>query len=187
MKVLLVLTCSLLLSHELHAQLLRKYVFFAPAPNNGTSVSAASFGILPSPQPLVPPPNSAGNTYAAGVGLEERLSKLFGAGLDLAGILPGAGKIIPDTIGAISPNGYIHWPRSDWEDSKFDLYGTGGYTLLIRDFSANGFNVGGGMNYWFKDRLGITLEYRFLKIYGNPPPPAFASQYSEVRFGLTFR
>ena len=186
MRLLLVLSCSLLLAESARAQCTHGYIFVAPTPNNGTSSAPTSFGILPAPPTTATAAAGSNNTYAAGGGLEHRFNNFWGAGLDLAGILPGGGKIIGNTVGTFSPNGYFHFPHSGCEVSKWDLYATGGYSLFFRDFTANGFNAGGGLNYWFQERLGLMVEFRFLKVLGsNPPTPD--SDYYEIRFGLTFR
>jgi hypothetical protein len=185
MKLLLFLSCSLFLCERMEAQFLREYIFIAPTPNNGTSTAPTSFGILPAPPTPVAATTGLNNAYTAGGGLEQRFDKFFGAGLDLAGILPGTGKVIGNTVGTLSPNVYVHWPHSGWQGSKLDLYATAGYSLLFRDFTANGFNTGGGLNYWFQERLGLVVEFRLLKVVGtNPPMPA---SYYQIRFGLTFR
>jgi hypothetical protein len=56
------------------------------------------------------------NTFAAGIGLEKPINRWFGAGLDLAGILPGGGKVIDNTVGSLSGNLYGHvakWPQME--------------------------------------------------------------------------
>ncbi len=173
------------------AQATRAYVFVGPAPNNGGS-SQASFGILPTPPPLVPPAN---NTYAAGLGLEERFNSVasgtgvvsvLGAGIELAGILPGGGKVLNNSVGVVSPNAYFHWPWRDGQDAKLNFYATAGYSIAFRDFTANGFNAGGGMYYWFGERLGLNVEFRVLKLFGSVPATA-DTRYYQIRFGLTFR
>ena len=186
MRALLLLSCFLLLAESARAQCTHGYMFVAPTPNNGTSSAPTSFGILPAPPTTATAAAGSNNTYAAGVGLEGRFKEYFGVGADLAGILPGGGKVIDNTVGTFSPNGYFHFPHSGCEVSKWDLYATGGYSVFFRDFTANGFNAGGGLNYWLWGRLGLMVEFRFLKVVGsNPPTPH--SDYYEMRFGFTLR
>jgi len=61
---------------------------------------------------------------------------------------------------------------------------TGGYTRFFGDGSANGFNFGGGLNYWFKERIGLRLEVR-----DNVLVIASGGQIHFVgfRIGLAFR
>jgi hypothetical protein len=142
LKIVFIFCCLLLLATGANAQYLRRYLFVGAAPNNGSSNVSASFGILPAPTPLTPVSNSSTNTYPAGGGFEERFSRIVGVGLDLAAILPGGGKVLSNTIGAISPDLYIHLAPKDWLGVNLDVYGVGGYTLLFRDFTANGVNGG---------------------------------------------
>src|SRR5262245_24819984 len=115
-----------LLCQAASAQFLRGYVVIGPAPNNGTPSVPSSFGILPAPTPTAPAPINTANVYVAGVGVEQRMNRYVGAGLDFSGLLPGSGKIVDNAIGVISPNGYIHAPRKSWEGGGLDVYATGG-------------------------------------------------------------
>jgi hypothetical protein len=183
--LLLLLGCSLVWSGLAQAQYLREYVFVGPTPvSASTPTTTPSYGILP-PTPLpitVTPPTN--NWYTAGFGLEGILVKHVGAGLDLAGILPGQGKIVNNTIGSASFNGYGHV----FTNSKWDVYGTGGYSLLFRNFTANYYNVGGGLNYWLgiKQTFGLMFEYRYLHPF-NSSNPSENTPYNEIRFGFTMR
>ncbi len=59
-------------------------------------------------------------------------------------------------IGLFSPGLIYHFNR----DSRTTPFLTGGYTLLFRDGVANlGFG-GGGVDHWFKERLGLRFEFR---------------------------
>ncbi len=168
------------------AQDTRGYVFLGAAPNNGSSTGTTTFGILPPRTVEVAPTN---NSYTVAAGLEARFSGargVFGAGLDLAGIVPGTGKVFSGTIGTVSPNVYLHWPWDDFRSAPLDVYATGGYTAAFRDFTANGFNAGGGLVYWFRPTLGLAVEARVVKLFGTLPVSA-ASQYYQIRFGLSFR
>jgi hypothetical protein len=185
MKLILTLISFLLLTALAEAQGLRGFFYLGPAPNNGLS-TPTSFGILPTAPPPTYVANGLSNAYTAGVGLEERFNKYLGAGFDLGGIAPGSGKVASNSVATFSPNGYFHLPLSDWQGSKVDVYATAGYSLLFRDSAANGINAGGGLNYWFKERLGLMLEFRFIKVFGSDPPTP-ATQYYIVRFGLTLR
>jgi len=188
MRLLLISIWFVLLAQSAPAQYLRGYVFAAPTPNNSIYSAppppSSNFGILPtSPAPTTVP----GSTEAAtgGAGLEYRVYKYYGAGLDVAGIFPGSGKVIGNAVGTVSSSAYLHAPRA-----AVDLYAVGGYTLLFQDHTGNGVNAGGGLNYWFHDRdygrLGGMFEFRFVRVLGsNPPTPA--AHYYEIRLGLTFR
>jgi hypothetical protein len=142
-----------------------------------------TFGIIPPPPATTVTPS---NTFGIGLGLEEHLGGYLGVGIDGSGILPGTGKVFQNTIGTFSPNVYAHLPHDDWPSVKFDLYGTGGYSVLFQGSASNGFNAGGGVNYWFKYRLGVLTEFRFLRAIGDNPPKS-QNNYYQIRIGLAFR
>ena len=79
-------------------------------------------------------------------------------------------------IGSI--NGSYHFsPRK-----KLDPFVTAGYGILFRSATRNMANFGGGVNWWFRDGLGLRLEAR--------DHSDFASQSQHIvsfRLGLAFR
>jgi hypothetical protein len=139
---------------------LREYVFIAPATDTMSTGTQSA--------------------YAAGGGIEQLLPKQFGAGLDLQALIPGSGKA-NRTIGVASFDGSFH-PifKPTW-----DLFVTGGYSFIFRDFTANGFNFGGGVNYWVRENKGVTLELR--EVAGKHTPQLLENHYLEIRIGITFR
>jgi hypothetical protein len=184
MKFFPLLICFLLWSGAARAQYVREYAFIGPARASGSSNTAAgsTFGILPAaPAPAAATAGSS-NEYIVGGGLEGLFGvhEHVGVGMELAGIVPGTGKVGSETIGSLSVNGYYHPLFS----SKWDPFVTGGYSLLFRDFTANGFNVGGGLHYWFS-QVGLTFECRDL--ITRSVLNLAANQYLEFRFGVTIR
>ena len=161
------------------AQATRGYVFAGPTLTGALVPANTSFGILPLPIPPVPPPPA--NFYAAGMGFERVANKHLGFGVDLSGILPGSGKILSNTLGTASANGYFHVCAS----CKFDFYGTAGYTLLFQNFTVNGLNSGGGLAYWWNDNHGVMLEARWVYLPGNVPANVASDYYTEIRLGYT--
>jgi hypothetical protein len=157
----------------------REYVYLGAAPGTAPIPPSTSFGFLPGTQPpivSVPPTN---NWYTGGVGLERLLAAHVGVGLDLGGIVPGQGKILSNTVGSFSPNVYFHWEFK----SAFDVFGTGGYSLLFQSFTANYYNFGGGLNYW----LGINQTHGLMVEYRRLNPIDTGRTYNEIRFGYTVR
>jgi hypothetical protein len=160
------------------------------------------FGILP-PPPLSPSSNlGAANTFVGGFQVQWRfdqwkrsdqangVGRWLGVGFDLAGIFPAGGKVFESTIGTFSPNAYGHiakWP--DWlhfpDPDRMDVYATGGYTALFQQFGANGFNVGGGVNFWGQTN-GWMVEYRYVREVGTNAPVT-GSPYNEIRVGWIHR
>ena len=82
-------------------------------------------------------------------------------------------------IGVGSANGSFHFRRSE----RLVPFITGGYTLFFRNGTANGFNFGGGVNWWFASRLGLKAEMRDQVGTGGLRNLHFWA----IRVGLTFR
>ncbi len=134
----LVLTCLLpglaqgQSSDEHHAQ---GYAFFAPGASS---------------------PGGTG-TMHMGVGGEGLFYKGLGAGAEVGYLAPWSS--FRDGFGIGSANGYYQFGPSR-KDRKLIPFVTGGYSLFFRQGTSNAFNVGGGVNYWFRDHLGLRLEVR---------------------------
>ena len=118
-------------------------------------------------------------TLHLGAGAEGVLFKGFGVGAELGALGPRE-DFASSVVGAASVNGYYHFVH---EHVKADPYVTAGYTLLFRSGSANLFNFGGGINYWFVPRLGLKVELRD-HVYR---PGGSSVHYWGVRLGLAFR
>lgn len=160
MKVSL-LSLVLLCCGIARAQNARGYVFFAP----GAETALGSKG-------------GTIRGYGAGGGAELLLASHFGIGAEASAMVPGQGTA-SNTIGIFSVNSYGHL----WRDRSFDPFLTGGYSILFRDFTANGANFGVGANYWFHENVGLLLEGRdhYAKLEGTP------THVWEFRIGLSFR
>ena len=112
----------------------------------------------------------------------EGVAQHIGAGLDLSAVLPTSGKVGSQVAANLGVNGYYHFLSG----STFDPFLTAGYAGMYRDFAANGFNGGGGMNWWFGGgSVGGVVEVREL-VFGRSPSLA-ATHYTEFRFGVAFR
>lgn len=98
-----------------------------------------------------------GNTLSTvqfGGGGEALFYKGVGIGGDIGYLAPTRG--LGDGIGMFSLNGVYQANGS----SRITPFVTGGFTLAFRSGTANGFNLGGGIHYWFSDRQGLRLEFR---------------------------
>ena len=117
-------------------------------------------------------------TFQTGAGGEGLVYKGLGVGGELGYVAPW--RSARDGLGVASANGSYHFSRR----KKLDPFVTGGYTLFFRSGHANLFNVGGGVDYWFRERLGLRLEIR---------DQVWPSQYGTtghfwgVRIGIAFR
>ena len=137
------------------------YVFVAPGGSSGSGFTNA--------------------TLHAGAGGEALVYKGVGLGAEVGAIWPV--ESIGDALGLFSANGSYNFFGSD-SDRKAVPFVTGGYTLLFREGTANLWNAGGGVNYWFRDNLGLRLEVR-----DHIWPRRFGSTTHlwQVRVALAFR
>jgi hypothetical protein len=109
-----------------------------------------------------------------GGGGEAILGKIVGAGGELgARTWPHFHR----TYGLASANGYVHFTAN--RRPRFDPFVTGGYTLQFRNGHANLVNFGCGLNYWFRNTLGIRIELRDHMLR--------ASHLVALRLGISFR
>jgi hypothetical protein len=162
MKIALcLLAFALLCAGTASAQNTRGFVYFAP----GAETTLGKLG-------------ETNHAYGLGGGAELLLGAHFGVGAEIGAVVPGQGTA-SNTIGIISTNGYGHL----WRDRNLDPFVTAGYSILFRDFAANGVNFGAGTNYWFRENVGLLLEGRdhFATIQGA------STHIWEFRIGLTFR
>lgn len=72
--------------------------------------------------------------------------------------------------------------RAKTSDNKVEPFVTGGYTHFFRWGTPNGINFGGGVNYWFKEHVGLRFEVRD-NARGSRPLHHFVG----FRVGVTFR
>jgi hypothetical protein len=102
-------------------------------------------------------------TTAGGFGLhiggggEGLVYKGLGVGGEIGYI--GAARELNRGIGVLSPNVSYNFTNAS-RSGKFAPFVTGGYTLLVGSDALHAVNVGGGVNWWFKDHLGLRLEFR---------------------------
>jgi hypothetical protein len=118
-------------------------------------------------------------TLHLGAGGEGILGKGVGVGAEIGAL--GPRQEFSAAVGIFSPNGYYHLLRRSGR--KLDPFVTGGYTLLFRSGSANLFNFGGGVNYWFHNHLGIRVEFRD-HVWTSS---GYTDHYWGVRTALAFR
>lgn len=118
-------------------------------------------------------------TLHIGGGGEGVLKNGAGIGVELAYLTPF--ESIGDGLGTFSVNGSYHFLKSS-KSEKLVPFVTGGYTGFFRSGYANGVNFGGGVNYWFKQRVGLRVEFR-----DNVLIDSGSIHFLNVRAGLTFR
>jgi|CZKX01.1.fsa_nt_gi hypothetical protein len=177
---------GLLCCRSAGAQDVRTYIFFAPGGENPGAAQGTSSGFVP--PPVLTPPGTSGTqpVFGAGGGMELALPLHLGIGAEISGIVPSRNPT--DTLGNFSLNGYIHACGRDHlcgRNQNLDPYFRTGYTVFFRDFTANGFNVGGGLNYWFRERIGLVLGVSWEHEFGTSQN--FATTFWTARIGMTFR
>jgi hypothetical protein len=128
---------------------------------------------------VAPGAASAGGDTAGlvhlGIGGEAVVPMGIGAGAEL-GFL---GRTSLDALGTASLNGYYHFNRR----STWAPFVTAGYSnFFTLTGHTNLANFGGGVNYWYKEHLGIKLE--FLDHFSTGTNSA---NYAEFRFGFNFK
>jgi hypothetical protein len=117
--------------------------------------------------------DGAGLTQVAGGG-EVLLFNGFAIGGEIGGISVGKGG---NSFGVASFNLSGHFNRSQ----KLQPFITGGATLGFRSGTAGGGNVGGGVQYWFKEHVGLRIEARDYLFSSD------RYNYFIVRAGISFR
>ncbi|MEN6537160.1 MAG: hypothetical protein ABFD60_07220 [Bryobacteraceae bacterium] len=67
-------------------------------------------------------------------------------------------------------------------ETGFDPFVTAGLTGIYVGGETSGYtNIGGGLNYWFRPRIGFRVEFR------GYPGGEDRNGFSEFRFGIAFR
>ena len=113
-----------------------------------------------------------------GGGGEAYLYRGLGIGAEI-GYLGPAGYL-GEGIGVFSANGLYNF--SPERRRRVQPFVTGGYSLAFRDGTANCVNFGGGIHYWFSDKLGLRLEFR------DHLNPSYADEHFwQGRVGIEFR
>ena len=102
-----------------------------------------------------------------------------------AGISGELGYVFPfeapgDGLGVFSVNGSYHFLKSGGKAVPFI---TGGYSGFFRGGYLNGVNFGAGVNYWFKQRTGLLVEFRDNIAAGDGDTRHFLN----VRLGVSWR
>ncbi len=133
------------------------YVFFGPGATSGSSTTWVNFG-------------GGGEGFVKG-GLS--------VGGEVAGFTPASA--FDNGFGILSANAGYHFLKAS-RSGKVVPFVSGGYSLFFRSSAASGVNFGGGVDYWFKDRVGLRFEIRDHVIVEYPD-----THYAGFRVGLTFR
>ncbi|MCI0423655.1 MAG: porin family protein [Acidobacteria bacterium] len=117
-------------------------------------------------------------TLHFGVGGEGLVYKGLGIGGEIGYVGPARG--LQEGVGLFSANGSYHF-RNASASGKLVPFVTGGYSLIFRDGTASGVNFGGGVNYWFRERVGLRLEFRD-QVFADR-----TTHFYGFRIGLAFR
>lgn len=89
-------------------------------------------------------------------------------------------------FGVFSANGGYHFKKAS-RSGKTVPFVTAGFTGIFNTHGGDGgFNFGGGVSHWFKDRVGLRLEFRD-NVFGYGFSGNDYVHYVNARVGLTFR
>jgi len=121
--------------------------------------------------------NSSGNIHFGGGG-EVNLYKGIGFGAELGYL--GSYQRFESGLGVFSLNGLYSF--SSDRRAKVVPFITGGYSMLFRRGWVNGVNFGGGIHYWFSDKVGLRAEFR-----DHIHPDYKDAHLIQGRIGITFR
>ena len=117
---------------------------------------------------------------AFGGGYEGFLHKGFGLGFDI-----GVGSPLSDSAsglaGILTLNAIYDFQRT--ANQKFCPFVAGGLTALMPNDAGGGFNVGGGVKYWFAKHAGLRIDFRF----HARPGRLHTYQDVQARIGIAFR
>ena len=115
-----------------------------------------------------------------GAGGEGFLKGGFAANIDVGGF--SSSRNFSEGFAVISPGVSYHFKKAS-QSGKVVPFVTGGYTLFAGSGGVdNGIHFGGGVNYWFKERIGLRVEIRDFV-----PVPVDDFHILGFRFGVSFR
>lgn len=114
-----------------------------------------------------------------GGGGEGFITKGFGLGGEVGYFTPA--RAHSQGFGIASANGVYRF-KGAGKDGRVVPFVTGGYSLFFRGGPDNAANFGGGVNYWFKEKLGLRVEFRDHFFVVDP-----GTHFLGVRIGITFR
>jgi len=122
---------------------------------------------------------TAAKTVHFGVGGDRLVYQGLGAGGEI-GFL-GPPHDFSEGVGIASANATYNFQKAT-SVRKVVPFVTGGYSLIFRRDASNGLNFGGGVNYWFKEHIGLRFEVRdhVFREFGT-------ANFVGFRIGLTFR
>jgi hypothetical protein len=118
-------------------------------------------------------------TLHFGVGGEGLVHKGLGIGGEIGYL--GLARGLQEGVGLFSANGSYHFKNAS-ASGKLVPFVTGGYSLIFREGKTNGVNFGGGVNYWFREGVGLRLEFRDQAFTQGE-----TAHYYGFRIGLAFR
>ncbi len=94
-----------------------------------------------------------------------------------------AGDLLSQGAAMFSANPSYHF-KGQGRSRRVVPFVTGGYTLLFRQMSINGSNVGGGVTVWPSNHVGLRFEGRLYHFSIN----GFGGvNFALARFGVSFR
>ena len=106
------------------------------------------------------------STLQVGGGFEGFIYRGFGLWIDGGGLRGESRGSSQTWTGMVSMGATYNFQRS--AEQKICPFITAGLTAIPEaDSSGAGYNVGGGLNYWFAKRFGLKMDFRFHSRPGN--------------------
>ena len=99
-------------------------------------------------------------------------------GAEIGGYVPA--RQFDEGIGILSAGVGYHFLKAS-KSGKVVPFVNGGYSLLFRSEAESGVHFGGGVHYWFKDRVGLRFEVR------DQAAVRYNLHFVAFRVGLSFR
>jgi hypothetical protein len=125
-------------------------------------------------------PDGQGAFVHVGGGGEALLRGGFGMGAELGYFAP-VSDVTGNGLGIFSVNPSYHF-RNASASKKIVPFVTGGGALAFRSGAlAGGGNFGGGVQYWFKEKVALRVEYRTYVFSSDRP------FLHSIRAGISFR
>jgi hypothetical protein len=153
----------------------------------GFSQQGSRFNGFIAPAGQVRSVGSSPTMFGFGAGGMYLGAKGFGGGAEIAAVGPrkhtdNQNNWNKDVAGLFTLNGVKAFKLSN---EKVEPFATSGYgRTFMRSSGANWWNIGGGVNFWFHEKLGLTVE---LRDYIHRQDKNDWWQYWAPRFGITWR
>jgi hypothetical protein len=124
--------------------------------------------------------DTGSSTLQIGGGGEGYVYKGLGFGGDVGALNVQSTTGVRQWTSMVSLNALYHFNSAD--KSRFSPFIIGGVTVIPAFDVPGGVNIGGGLQYWFRDRIGLRIEFRDHILTGMRN-----HHYPQARIAIAFR